>query len=142
MASTSFLGLPETRLGIIPGAGGTFRLPMLIGKTRAADMILTGRQIGAEEALRMGLCDRIVEVESDPVETDGVKSRAKDLVHAAAYDMARTICTGGPLAVNQALNAIKTGEENIAYDVVLQSQDRLEALAAFAEKRKPNFKGE
>ena len=142
MASTSFLGLPETRLGIIPGAGGTIRLPLLIGKSRAADLILTGRQVGAEEALRIGLCDRVVDIEPEGVETDGSHSKAKESVLAAAVEMATEICKGGPLAVNQALHAVKTGEENEAYEAVLQSWDRTEALEAFAEKRVPNFRGE
>jgi len=90
----------------------------------------------------MGLCDRVVEVQSAAAETDGVKGRAKELVHAAALAMAMKICNGGPVAINQALNAIKTGDEDKAYAKILKTKDRLEALEAFAEKRQPKFQGE
>jgi methylglutaconyl-CoA hydratase len=151
LSSTSFLGLPETRLGIIPGVGGTLRLPRLIGQTRAADLILTGRRIGPVEALGMGLCDRVVDVESGKIKTSiesesgrlsGKTGSAKELVHEAALDMAMEICKGGPVAVNQALWAMKTGNEDKAYEVVLGTKDRIEALVAFGEKRRPKFHGE
>lgn len=62
MASTAIVGLPETRLGIIPGGGGTYRLPALIGLGRARDLILTGRRVTAAEAYFLGIADRLVEV--------------------------------------------------------------------------------
>lgn len=62
MSSTAVVGLPETRLGIIPGAGGTYRLPALIGLGRARDMILTGRRVAAAEAYFLGIADRLVEI--------------------------------------------------------------------------------
>ena len=62
LSSTAVVGLPETRLGIIPGAGGTYRLPALIGLGRARDMILTGRRVTAAEAYFLGIADRLVEV--------------------------------------------------------------------------------
>jgi methylglutaconyl-CoA hydratase len=142
-ASTAVVGLPETRLAIVPGAGGTYRLPALIGETRARDLILTGRRIGGPEAYFLGLCDRLVEVTEEDTKTPGL---AREKVLDQAMQMAMDICAGGPLAVGaamQAVNGWKTGEEseNAAYDSILATEDRLEALKAFGEKRKPVFKG-
>lgn len=132
------LALPETRLAIIPGAGGTYRLRNLIGRSRSMDMILTGRRVGAGEALRIGLVNRVVDV--DVGEGEG---RIK--VIDAAVEVAREICMGGPIAVRVALEAVNGGkakQENLAYEKVVGTKDRDEALAAFREKRKPVFKGE
>lgn len=141
--STASVGLPETRLGIIPGAGGTYRLPAIIGETRARDLILTGRRVSAAEAYFLGLCDRLVEVTEEEVNQPGV-ARKKVLDQALA--LATDICEGGPLAVKAAMQALvgwRRGEasEIKAYDSVIPTQDRMEALRAFAEKRKPVFKG-
>jgi len=141
--STAIVGQPETRLGIIPGAGGTYRLPGLIGLNRARDMILTGRRVSAAEAYFLGLCDRLIEVTPEEQQEPG---QAKEIVLRESLDLARSICEGGPIALTQALQAVNNwqkGEkaENEAYDVVLASEDRIEALKAFAEKRPPVFKG-
>ena len=142
-ASSAVVGQPEVKLAIIPGAGGTFRLPALVGLNRARDMILTGRRVSGPEAYFMGLCDRLVEVSPEEQAKDGV-ARAKVL--DASIQLARDVSEGGPVALAQAMRALndwQRGEEaeNEAYEVVLQTQDRLEALKAFAEKRKPVFKG-
>lgn len=143
MASTASVGLPETRLAIIPGAGGTYRLPALIGVTRARDLILTGRRVSGEEAYFIGLADRLVRITEDELKGKGV---ARGKVLEQALDMARTICEGGPIAIAaaiQAINGWEKGEasENAAYDLVLPTIDRFEALNAFGAKRKPIFKG-
>ncbi|KAF2260998.1 ClpP/crotonase [Lojkania enalia] len=143
-ASTTTVALPETRLAILPGAGGTYRLPALIGLSRARDMILTGRRVGAPEAYFLGLCDRLVEVTAEDAQQPGV-ARAKVLDEAVR--LAREICEGGPIAIKAALAAVEgcaLGEkaENAAYDIVVKTKDRDEALSAFREKRKPVFKGE
>ncbi|KAI9829569.1 MAG: hypothetical protein M1819_006074 [Sarea resinae] len=142
-ASCATVALPETRLGIIPGAGGTYRLPSLIGTQRARDLILTGRRVSGPEAYFLGLCDRLVEVLPDEIQAEG-KARGKVLEEAVR--LAREICEGGPVALHQALKAVegwRGGEEveNKAYEVVVKTQDRDEALLAFREKRKPVFKG-
>jgi methylglutaconyl-CoA hydratase len=141
--SSAVVGQPETRLAIIPGAGGTYRLPGLIGVNRARDMILTGRRVSGPEAYFMGLCDRLVEVAPEEEKQQGA-ARAKVL--QVSLDLARDLCEGGPIALAQAMKAVNNwqqGEkaENEAYEVVLRSEDRIEALKAFAEKRKPTFKG-
>jgi methylglutaconyl-CoA hydratase len=143
-ASTTTVALPETRLAIIPGAGGTYRLPALIGLSRARDMILTGRRVSAPEAYFLGLCDRLVEAQPEEAQQEGV---VRKKVLDEAINLARDICEGGPIAIKAALAAVEScalGEkaENAAYDIVVKTKDRDEALAAFREKRKPVFKGE
>ncbi|ORY60838.1 ClpP/crotonase-like domain-containing protein [Pseudomassariella vexata] len=157
LASTATVGLPETRLGIIPGAGGTYRLPALIGLNRAKDMILTGRRVSAPEAYFLGIADRLVEVmpedERDGVaaaeggnsnDAQGMATRARRLVLSEAVRMAGEICEGGPVAVRAALQAVSWAREemeNAMYERVVRTEDRDEALEAFREKRKPVFKG-
>ena len=130
------LGLTEVSLAIIPGAGGTQRLPRLIGKARAKDLILTARRLDAAEAERIGLLNRI--------------APAAEL-RECARSVAEAIAANGPIAVRAAKDAIDRGtempiaegleHEASCYERVLGTQDRLEALAAFAEKRKPSFTG-
>lgn len=141
--SSSTVGLPETRLAIIPGAGGTYRLPALIGPTRARDLILTGRRVSGPESYFMGLCDRLVEVLPEEAQQEGV---AREKVLRESIKLALDICEGGPIALKQALLAVQgsaLGEvaENQAYEGVIETEDRYEALRAFAEKRKPAFRG-
>jgi len=130
------LGLTETSLAIIPGAGGTQRLPRLIGKARAKDLILTARRLDAAEALEFGLLNRIA---------------PEGRLMEAARELAAGIARNGPVAVRAAKRAVDEGcERSLAegleveaacYAETLPTQDRLEALAAFAEKRPPRFTG-
>ncbi|GAM82490.1 hypothetical protein ANO11243_004700 [Dothideomycetidae sp. 11243] len=142
-AASSTVALPETRLAIIPGAGGTFRLPAVIGQARARDLILTGRRVAGPEAYFLGLCDRLVEVGEEEVKAEGqVRKKVLD----TAVQLARDICEGGPVAIKAAMEAIDgcamgQESENAAYQKVLVTQDRIEALKAFGEKRKPVFSG-
>ncbi|KXT09435.1 hypothetical protein AC579_2519 [Pseudocercospora musae] len=143
LASTASLGLPETRLAIIPGGGGTYRLPAIVGQSRARDMILTGRRVSGEEAYFVGLCDRLVQVSEDELNGAGV---ARGKVLEQAVELAKSICEGGPIAIRAAMQALSGWEkgeqsENDAYETILHTQDRTEALKAFGEKRKPVFKG-
>ncbi len=142
-ASHAELGLTETALAILPGAGGTQRLPRLIGKSRAKDLILTGRKLGAAEAERIGLVNRVAGAGGRVAGAGGLRE--------AALELAQAIAANGPVAVRAAKDAIDRGaelplsqgleHEARCYERVLGTEDRLEALVAFAEKRKPRFNG-
>ncbi|KAL9592734.1 MAG: hypothetical protein Q9179_006423, partial [Wetmoreana sp. 5 TL-2023] len=139
------VGLPETRLGIIPGAGGTVRLKNLLGKTKALDLILTGRRVKGEEALRMGLCDQLYgpsleEIDDQKIGDAVIRQEALE----GALKMAREICEGGPATTIPVMEQILKGDydtETVMYNSVVETQDRNEALRAFREKRKPVFTG-
>lgn len=128
------MGLPEVKLGLIPGYGGTQRLPRVIGPARALEIILTGRTILAEEAMRIGLVTEIVE--GDPVEA-GLACAARFTGHSlpvmafARAAVARAATT--PLAEGLAAEAELS---TLAYRL----EDAEEGMAAFVEKRKPSFK--
>ncbi|KAK0729510.1 ClpP/crotonase-like domain-containing protein [Lasiosphaeris hirsuta] len=157
LTANAVVGLPETRLGIIPGAGGTFRLPALIGVARARDMVVTGRRVSGPEAYFLGLADRLVEVRPDTEEEAAewgaldegerggqILARARRTALSEAVRLAGEIAEGGPVAVRAALRAVQEpGElmEGSMYERVVGTEDRDEALRAFAEKRKPVFKG-
>ncbi|KAF4966299.1 hypothetical protein FSARC_6032 [Fusarium sarcochroum] len=145
LTSNATVGLPETRLGIIPGAGGTHRLPALIGLSRARDLILTGRRVGAPEAYFLGIADRLVEIVPED-ERDGsdVLGEARKAALSEAVRLAQEICEGGPIGVRAALQAVAWAREEVEnkmYERVVNSEDRNEALKAFQEKRKPVFTG-
>ncbi len=135
-SSTAELGLTEVKLGIIPGGGGTQRLARLVGPARAKDLILTGRRVGAAEALNLGLVNRVVPLAA---------------VVDAAVELASQITANAPLAVAAAKHAVDLGLdlnldaglalEHQQYEVVLKSEDRLEGLRAFLEKRAPRYQG-
>lgn len=136
-ASHALLGLPETTLGIIPGAGGTQRLGRIVGEARAKEMILLGRRLDATEALSWGIVNRVT--------APGTNLLGDTLAFI------EPIASGAPIAQAAALQAIDRSFdvslemglelEKVSYDRVLVSADRREALAAFAEKRKPAFTG-
>lgn len=136
-AQSATMGLTETGLGIIPGAGGTQRLPRLIGPGRAKEMIFTAKRLSAAEAEAWGLVNR--------VSADGQAL-------ADAKQLAASIVANAPIALAQAKFAIDRGLdvdlatglaiEGKAYEVCIPTQDRVEALTAFREKRKPRFIGE
>jgi enoyl-CoA hydratase/carnithine racemase len=130
------LGLTEVRLGIMPGAGGTQRLPRLIGDARAKELILLGRRVSAARALEIGLVHQVVPRTSLTAAVDGLLAE---------------LAGCGPLSVRMAKSAIERGHgkpltegldlERECYDVTLFSEDRDEGLAAFAEGRPPRYQG-
>jgi len=129
-------GLPEVTLGIHPGFGGTQRLPRLIGSAKAKELIFTGKMIDANEALRIGLVNKVVPPEN---------------LMDVAKALAQKILKNGQLAIRLVKSAINAGlnvplEKGLAYEAVTQglaftTEDKNEGLEAFLEKRKPNFKG-
>ncbi|OTA00613.1 enoyl-CoA hydratase/isomerase [Trichoderma parareesei] len=160
LSSNATVGLPETRLGIIPGAGGTYRLPAIVGLSRARDLVLTGRRVAAPEAYFLGIADRLVEVlPEDERDASGSSSSgdgskgssnnnilqtARRAALSEAVRLAQEICEGGPVAIRAALQAVawaREEKENEMYKRVVNTEDRNEALKAFQDKRKPVFKG-
>lgn len=135
-ATNATMGLTEVRLGIIPGGGGTQRLPRVVGLGKAKELIYTGRRVDAEEALAIGLVNAV--------------HAPEDLVDAAVA-MGEQIALGAPLAIAQAKFAVHHGMqadlttglaiERKAYETLLPTSDRIEALMAFREKRPPKFQG-
>jgi enoyl-CoA hydratase/carnithine racemase len=137
VAADAKMGQPEIKLGLIPGAGGTQRLARLVGPARAKDLVFSGRMVDADEALRIGLADRVVP--------------AAD-VYATAVELVRPYTNGPALALRAAKLAIDGGlGMDLASGLVWESQlfaglfataDRVEGTTAFLEKRKPKFTGE
>jgi len=136
VAPSAQLALPETRLGIIPGAGGTYRLPRLVGQSKALDIVLSGRRVHAMEAVLIGLANMCVDI--------GTEEEGRERTLDAATEFAREICMGAPQAVRIAKSVVIAEDEeaeNRGYLEVVATKDRDEALKAFAEKRKPVFSG-
>jgi enoyl-CoA hydratase len=134
-SETAVFGQPEVNVGIMPGAGGTQRLTRIVGKTKAMEMILTGQSIPAEEALRIGLVNKVVPIESLMEETKKI---------------AKEIASKPPISIRAAKQAIlratdttlETGldyERNLFYSL-FATEDAHEGMRAFLEKRKPIFK--
>jgi enoyl-CoA hydratase/carnithine racemase len=134
---TATFGLPEVTVGLVPGGGGTQLALRRLGPGRAADLVLTGRKVGIDEAMRLGLVDRRV-----PAGQDG----------PAALELAGQIAANSPVAVRAAKRAIRHGWgvsleagldiEDAAWRTAALSADRREGIAAFVEKRKPAWPGQ
>lgn len=135
------VALPKTRLAVIPGAGGTFRLQRVVGQSHALDMILTGRRVYAVEAARMGLCNALVTV-SDEASKDLNKCHEATLARGIA--VAEEISKGGPQSIYAALRAVlgnsQTAEE-AAYESLVNTEDRAHALEQWTRRSTPRFQG-
>jgi len=135
-SETAVFGVPEVTLGIFPGIGGTQLLPRVLGAPLAKELIFTGRRMKVEEAKAAGLVNHVV---------------PKGQARTKAQEIATTIAQNGPVAVRQAKKAIAYGSETDletgivlaieAYNATVVTQDRLEGVRAFNEKRKPRFTG-
>ena len=135
-SSNAVMGLTETSLAIIPGAGGTQRLPRIVGIPKAKELIYTAKRVTADEALSCGLVNYVVEPEK---------------LMETCLEMAKRIAENGPIAIQQAKFAINKGVECSldiglgiearAYAITIPTEDRVEGLNAFKEKRKPEYKG-
>jgi enoyl-CoA hydratase/carnithine racemase len=129
------IGLPEVRLGIIPGSGGTQRLPRVLGLPKARDLVYSGRQVDAAEALGIGLVDRVA---------DGTD------VYALAMEQAQTFAKGPTLAYAAAKRALAASDRSLeqglavereAFVQLFASRDQKEGMRAFLDKREPEFEG-
>ncbi len=135
-AENATLGVPEVKLGLIPGWGGTQRLPRMIPSALAAEMLFTGNAISAAEAYRIGLVNKVV---------------PPDKLMVAAMEMADKLCAPGPVAIRAAKEAMLKGSgmtlvdglllEAKLIDYLLSTEDFVEGSSAFIEKRKANFQG-
>ncbi|CAL8110829.1 unnamed protein product [Orchesella dallaii] len=135
------MGLVETRLAIIPGGGGTQRLPRIVGPAIAKELIFTGRVIDGAEAHQIGLVNQVVE-----------QNKEGDAAYNRAVELAEEILPNGPIGVRMAKIAISRGSEvdlasglaieEQCYAQIVNTKDRIEGLVAFKEKRPPRFQGE
>jgi enoyl-CoA hydratase/carnithine racemase len=135
-SDTALFGQPEITLGIIPGGGGTQRIARVAGKQRAMEYVLTGRRFDAEMAQEMGLVNRVVK---------------KGRWEAEAIELARTVAERPPIAARLAKQAVLAAEETALsagveserrlYELAMATEDRVEGMKAFLEKREPKFRG-
>ncbi|XP_063916659.1 methylglutaconyl-CoA hydratase, mitochondrial-like [Zophobas morio] len=140
-ANDAKMGLVESKLAIIPGAGGTQRLPRLVGPSIAKELIFTARVINGDHAYKLGVVNHVV-----PQNTNS------DAAYLKSLELAREILPNGPVAIRMAKKAINRGLEadlstglaieEACYAQVIPTKDRLEGLQAFNDKRKPNYIGQ
>lgn len=140
-AHTAQMGLIETTRGLLPGAGGSQRLPRAVGFSTAKELIFTGRRVGGEQAQQLGLVNRSVP-----------QNQTGDAAYREALSLAREILPQAPIAVRMAKEAMNRGIEvdiasgmaieGMCYARVIPTRDRQEGMKAFIEKRKPNYIGE
>jgi enoyl-CoA hydratase len=136
-AETASFGLPEIKLGVLPGAGGTQRLPRLVGVGRAKELLYSGESIDAQEAFRIGLVNKVV---------------AADSLRETALEMAGRLAARAPVALRLIKSAVNRGinmelqsalaYESRCFEMLFTTRDQKEGMQAFVEKRKPEFEGQ
>jgi len=134
-ADTAKFGQPEITIGVIPGAGGTQRLPRAVGKAKAMEMVLTGRMMDAEEAERSGLISRVVPAAELMAEALKVAGRIASMGRAAAYAAKEAVNTAFESSLAEGIHF-----ERRMFHAMFATEDQKEGMAAFAEKRQPSFK--
>jgi enoyl-CoA hydratase/carnithine racemase len=135
-SETAELGQPEITLGIIPGGGGTQRLARVIGKQKAMELVLTGRRIDAQEALRLGLVNKVAGTNDwldAAIELAGVVARRPPI--------AARLGKQAVLAADETALAAGLDQERRLYELAMATEDRVEGMTAFIEKRRPSFRG-
>lgn len=135
-AASATFGLTEVRIGSIPGAGGTQRLPRIIGLSNALHLLLTGDRIDCAEALRIGLVSRVVEPERLAAEAAQIAERIAANAPLAVRAVKRLVHRGADLPLQAAIES-----ERMAWGVLRNTDDRIEGRTAFKERRKPAFRG-
>jgi enoyl-CoA hydratase/carnithine racemase len=130
------LGLPEVTLGLLPGNGGTQRLPRLIGVNKALEMMITGEAVGPQEALQLGIVNRLFPAEKLLEETEAFAQRLAAGAMVAIAHIKRAIYRGISLPLDQALAL-----ERELIEPLFDTEDAKEGFAAFVEKRKPVYRG-
>ncbi|XP_076873324.1 enoyl-CoA hydratase domain-containing protein 2, mitochondrial isoform X2 [Brachyhypopomus gauderio] len=140
-ANTVQMGLIETTRGLLPGAGGSQRLPRAVGFAVAKELIFTGKRVGGQQALELGMVNRAV-----------AQNQSGDAAYSEALNLAREILPQAPVAVRMAKEAMNRGMEvdittgmaieGMCYARVIPTRDRQEGMAAFIEKRPPRYTGE
>lgn len=136
IAENSFIGMKETSVGVMPGAGGTVRLPRLIGESKAKQWIFTAQSFTPEEALADGVVDWLVEIDELEDVVQEIFGQITANAPLAIYAAKKSINEGLDQSVKLALKV-----EQKAYKSIIDSEDRREALKAFSEKRRPKWKG-
>ncbi|EFA2437382.1 carnitinyl-CoA dehydratase, partial [Escherichia coli] len=139
-ADNASFALPEAKLGIVPDSGGVLRLPKILPPAIVNEMVMTGRRMGAEEALRWGIVNRVV---SQAELMDNARELAQQLVNSAPLAIAalkEIFRTTSEMPVEEAYRYIRSGVLK-HYPSVLHSEDAIEGPLAFAEKRDPVWKG-
>lgn len=130
------LGVPEVTLGLLPGNGGTQRLPRLVGSSRALDLMVTGRQLSPAEALEIGLLDRVFPAGELGSETTKYASALADGASKAIGSIKRAVAGGLQMSLDDGLAL-----ERQLIDEIFRTSDAHEGITAFSEKRKPKFVG-
>jgi enoyl-CoA hydratase/carnithine racemase len=136
MAKDAVIGMPETRIGLIPDVGGSSRLPQVVGLGRAKELVMTGKMIGGEEAERIGLVNRVAPAEELDATTDALVNELLACAPRAVALAKRLLDSIAKPTLSASLEA-----EVVAQELCARSEDFAEGTRAFAEKRQPEFSG-